>query len=313
MTMAVTSLFTTAGWSQNAVQLEIQHLINGVNLSLGENHTVFGTNLEIGRLEYYLCDFTITHDGGQITELIDTYLLVDVNDESPVYSLGDWEITNVEGIEFSVGVDEAHNHLDPATYASGHPLAPQYPSMHWGWASGYRFLALEGDAGENLNAVFEIHALGDNNFFSQSHEVTAEAMSGVVTIPMHANYEKLFMQLNVANGLIEHSSSDEAVTALNNMRDEVFEPGFAAVGVDELDSSSEPCRVFPNPASQFVQLKWADEALGSVYHITDLTGRVILGGTILSQLERLDVARWSPGLYFLHEGSSLQSTRILIQ
>ena len=57
--------------------------------------------------------------------MTDMYLLVRPAVDS-MYDLGSHpDITNVESITFSVGVDQAHNHLDPASYPASHPLAPQ--------------------------------------------------------------------------------------------------------------------------------------------------------------------------------------------
>ena len=309
----LTFVFTLGAQAQNTLQLQLQHLINGEALELETNHSIFGTNLAIDRLEYYLSDFVITHDGGQTTELTDTYILVNVDDDEPMYSLGDWDINNVEAIDFSVGVDEEHNHLDPATYASGHPLAPQYPSMHWGWASGYRFVALEGLAGSTLNAVFEVHALGDNNFFNQSHEFAASAVDGNVTISLHANYENLFIQLNVANGLIEHSTTNEAVTVLENMRDEVFAPGTSAVGLSDLLDAPEWCRAYPNPSSDWMQLIWSNDVMGSTFDITDTQGRVVHSANIQSPVDILDVQGWAPGIYFIQSPIERVAKRLIIQ
>ena len=71
--------------------------------------------------------------------------------------LGSHDITTLESVRFGVGRSE-HNHLDPSAYPGDHPLAPQLPSMHWGWASRYfhRF-GMEGWAGEGFLKL-QIHA-----------------------------------------------------------------------------------------------------------------------------------------------------------
>ena len=61
----LTFAFTLGAQAQNTLQLQLQHLINGEALELETNHSIFGTNLAFDRLEYYLSDFVITHDGGQ--------------------------------------------------------------------------------------------------------------------------------------------------------------------------------------------------------------------------------------------------------
>ena len=47
-------------------------------------------------------------------------------------------------VRFLVGLTPAVNRADPAQYPPGHPLNPDVNGLHWGWAGGYVFLALEG-------------------------------------------------------------------------------------------------------------------------------------------------------------------------
>ena len=100
---------------------------------------------KITRLQYYVSEIKIKYDGGKSYLIKDLYFLVSAEKDT-VLSLGILPVSNIEGIEFSIGVDQAANHLDPSTYPSSHPLALKNPSMHWGWTSGYRFIALEGNS-----------------------------------------------------------------------------------------------------------------------------------------------------------------------
>jgi cytochrome c peroxidase len=49
-----------------------------------------------------------------------------------------------KAIRFRVGVDAATDTADPATWPPAHPLHPDVCGLHWGWNSGYVFLAIEG-------------------------------------------------------------------------------------------------------------------------------------------------------------------------
>ena len=65
--------------AQNAIQLNLQYVLNGAPLQFQSSVDVFGTNLEIDRLQYDVSDFVITHDGGRICRrdlLSGLYLLV---------------------------------------------------------------------------------------------------------------------------------------------------------------------------------------------------------------------------------------------
>ncbi|MDE0978366.1 MAG: hypothetical protein OSA78_00080 [Flavobacteriales bacterium] len=296
--------------AQNAIQLNLQHVLNGAPLQFQSSVDVFGTNLEFDRLQYYVSDFVITHDGGQETALSDVFLLVDASEGASIHPLGEWDINAVEAMAFSIGVDEAYNHLDPTLYAAGHPLAPQSPNMHWGWASGYKFAALEGTP--EGNSTFEIHALGDDNFFQQSHAFSEEAVDGTVNLFMRAKCESMFIQIDVSGGLIEHSTVDEAATLLTNLRDFVFEPLQGSVGIAQTGGAT--CSLFPNPSTGRVQLDWGVEAVGTTYALLDPSGRVCRSGTVTQSTDVWNTSDLLPGLYLLvGRGPVLFQQRLIIQ
>jgi hypothetical protein len=254
-------------------------------------------------------DFIITHDGGQETALSDVFLLVDASEESSVHPLGEWDINAVEAMAFSIGVNEDYNHLDPTVYSAENPLAPQNPNMHWGWASGYKFAVLEGISEGN---TIEIHALGDDNFFQQSHDFNEQAVDGIVNLYMRAKCENLFMQVDVSNGLIEHSTVNEAATLLSNLRDFVFEPLQASVGIEQ--TAGAACSLFPNPSTGRVQINWGDAAVGSTYSLIDASGRVSRSGTVTRTTDVWNTSDLLPGMYLLiGRGSATFQQRLIIQ
>ena len=294
--------------AQTEVFLNFTHLFDGDDYTQFTTYTTpDGYEVEFSRMQYYMCDFVITHDGGQETALTDTYLLVNAQLNSS-YSLGSWDgIVNIEGIEFAIGVDEANNHEDPAAWPSDHPLAPQNPSMHWGWASGYRFLAYEGTATSNN---VEIHALGDENLFSQSHEVSAEAVSGVATIDLFADYVHLFNNLNVSNGLINHGFNGEVVTALENFRDLVFSTD-ASTSTEEVAISA--FAMFPNPATDVVRLSGG---LNHEVELLDLSGRVVASSGVFNGSASMNVAELPAGVYLariVQNGQAVRTERLIVR
>ena len=155
--------------AQSSVNIQINHLLDGV-LYENEVNTVndLGNDFMIDRLQYYISGFSIKHDGGQVTEVKDLYVLVSLlNDsESTMIDLGELTFTTLESVNFNLGVDQEANHSDPSLYHPTHPLYPQSPSMHWGWSAGYRFVAMEGNSGASLNQTYEFHALGDANYYT---------------------------------------------------------------------------------------------------------------------------------------------------
>lgn len=243
-------------------------------------------------LRYYISKITIHHDGTKSTHLPDLYLLVDAK-ELQRYPLGNLDVGSVDSISFYIGVDKARNHLDPATYPDWHPLALKLPSMHWGWASGYRFVTYEGMAGtsaDKLTAGFQIHTL-DNALYTR---VATKASSTVTTfgvdIPLRADYGKLLAGLDVSMGLIMHGSTDEAVTLMQNIGSKVYSPGAtASVNTDESSTAS----LWPNPASDVVHLPEGVTAA----RVLDASGREVLRTGVAHDGGLLSVSTLATGTY----------------
>ncbi len=232
-TCILTLLIATGGlmMAQTPVALRIDHKAGQAEFDADVNLiTPLGEEVEIDRLEYYLSMFILVHDGGQETAIEGAYVLADayVDEVHPLGSVS--EVSNVEGLKFSVGIDPDNNHADPASWPAGHPLAPQVPSMHWGWSAGYRFIALEGGAGINGVITHEIHALGDDNHTPGQMEVLATMEDGTLILDVEADVLGFYQQLSVDAGLINHGENGEAVLVCNNLADHVFRmPGANSV------------------------------------------------------------------------------------
>ena len=298
-------------FSQTEVVLQLIHKVNDQPFLLGQTYEVDSTQVSFDRLQYYMCDFVVTHDGGQETALTDQYILVNA-DVNEVHSLGEWDIQSVESVSFGIGVDASHNvGIDPTTYSAGHPLAPQQPSMHWGWASGYRFLAFEGFSGDNLSNQSQVHALGDANFFHQSHPVSGESVGGTLTLALEADYAHLFFNLPLDDGFFVHGTSGAATQMMANMRVLVFETGTAARIEGPVASE---IRIFPNPTREFVCLRGAHFAESKQWVIYDAAGKFLLEGMVTSN-EPISVQHLLPGVYHMviqdTRGTSILAHRFL--
>lgn len=65
------------------------------------------------------------------------------------------------------------------------------------------------------------------------------------------------------------------------------------------NSASQKVFAYPNPATNFIQLKINDELIGSVYSIHDLTGRTIQTGELNKEKSTLQIEDLAKGMYFL--------------
>lgn len=270
------------------------------------------------RFEYYVSGIIITHDGGQVTPLTGLHLLVRPVQDS-VYSLGQMpDVNKVEAITFSVGVAPEYNHLDPTTWSPDNPLAPQNPEMHWGWVSGYRFAAIEGEAGPNLDQHFEIHSIGDANYFTQTiATVAVQADPDTKVIHLNADYSLAVKDIGLSLGLVKHGTTGTAVTLLANFRDVIFTALVASHVVDPVFEGSFGLLANPVSSSESPELRFSlPSGHNFSVKLTDIAGKEIVNHQLESgesQALTLDILPVA-GLYLasLYQDNRLVATEKLV-
>ena len=236
-----------SAFAQTDVTFNIFHKLGDQDFAFNQSvENDMEHSFQIDRLEYYLSQLSIVHDGGMETSIADLYVLVNASEATSI-SLGNYNINEVEAMRFYVGVNEQANHNDPASYANDHPLAPKFPSMHWGWVSGYRFVALEGMSGAQIDQNMEIHALGDQNYFQTDIPVTAIADDGILSIDLNADYIKALKSIELNSGVLNHGFDEEALTLLLNFRSNVFIDANTITSNFDL-TNIDQFQVYPNPS-----------------------------------------------------------------
>ncbi len=315
-------LLTISSFGQNNVVLNIHHLLGeeaiGTEVEAKNN---IDHDFKVERLQYYISEISIIHDGGSETLIEELWVLVDAlarseNDVNLVkVDLGTHNISQVEKIKFHIGVDSVHNHLDPASYDSWHPLAPQFPSMHWGWAAGYRFVAFEGKGSRLFNQVFELHGLDDSNYYTTEVEISTSANDGQIVINLDADYERAMEDINVNAGPIVHGTAFEARECLENFRDHVFTP--SEITSSTIDQNLiKDLRIFPNPVSDgSIQIKF-DHEDNFQMSIKTIDGKELQFWNNVSDGQILDLSKISSGTYLVYlmkEGSFVAVEKLMIK
>lgn len=263
-----------AAFAQKNVILTIQHKLGSANFNYNTtNFNDVGSIFKFSRVEYYMSGFTIIHDGGIETPVsTDAYILTDAF-MNAVQSLGAYDVNNVEGIKFHIGVPSPINNEDPNQWPMSHPLAPQSPSMHWGWAAGYFFAVADGFAGTGLNTGFEMHSLGNVNYFEQTVMVNGENSGDDVYINIDADYLEAVRGINLNAGPIDHGAGATDLTLIQNFRDHVFSAA-ANSPLSVKDFENNELKVFPNPSNGNFYIN-TNEQIVSI-ELFDLTGRKVM-------------------------------------
>lgn len=195
--------------------LNLIHEYNGEPFAL---NTVFetpeGVAVEFTRVQYYISNFTITHDGSMSHIPTDSYVLASGNISSYSFDV-ETTITNVEAVDFKLGVDATANGQGTSFWPDGHPLATQVPNMDWGWPSGYKFWAIEGKIDNNgdgvPNDLFQLHGIGN----SLLRDVNVSGLSGS-EITMYVNVGGWLNGMDLDAAGIQHNGDTENTQVANN-------------------------------------------------------------------------------------------------
>lgn len=276
-TLSILLSLLVSSYAQQTIKLNINHKLANQNFALNQATTNnLGNAFNLDRMQYYMSSFVIIHDGAQTTTATGVYALVDASTVTSI-NLGSYSgITNIEGIRFSIGVNTPQNNQDPSLWPSNHPLAPKSPSMHWGWASGYFFVALGGNSSPSLNQTLELHALGNTNYFNQTIATGAVLNAGELIITINADYTQALRNINVSSGLVLHGSTGANATMITNFKNYVFSAAPTNVGINENLSSDSETSIYPNPSSTGVfSIISKNLNANTSIKVSDVTGRII--------------------------------------
>jgi hypothetical protein len=258
---------------------------------------------------------SIKHDGGTVTNIPNHYILAN-GSANVADALGSFPITSVEAITFYIGVDTPVNNADPSLQPAGHPLEPKTPSMHWGWSSGYRFVAMEGMAGRSLGQVYEVHALGNNLYDKATVNVSGTMVGSKLVIALNADYTQALRGINVSSGLIAHGSGSDEAAVLSNFKNHVFSAG-TPVSINGVASTNNTLVVFPNPSQNgSTTLSFGNALQTGMITITDLQGRVVLTTEKKAGATNVSVNLKQTGLYFVKAqmaDGSIANSKLVIE
>lgn len=275
-------LLSTSAYAQSTVRIHINHLLDGVQFENEVNSTNdLGNDFMVDRLQYYLSGFSIIHDGGNVIEIPDHYELISLLDttDPTTIELGEFNIQNLEGIGFQLGVDYNNNHADPSSWNTDHPLAPKFPSMHWGWTAGYRFIALEGKSGPSIDQEMQFHCIGDEFYQAITFDVSMQDQA-VFNISLDAEYTNLLQGIDVSNGIILHGSVGEIITLASNLVNEVFSLSDITSTV-KLEESNR-FTLYPNPSTGDINISYDGLEPNVSLSIYNLLGEEIFSNILIS-------------------------------
>lgn len=134
-----------ASGTAQKLRLEFEPQWQGRPLALNQtlsNSLVNG--LSISRFDGLLSQLAVQKTDGTWVESRDWFVFLSA-EKQRLNAVADGLLPQeFQAVRFQVGVDAAIDSGDPQTWPADHPLHPDVCGLHWGWRSGYVFLALEG-------------------------------------------------------------------------------------------------------------------------------------------------------------------------
>ncbi len=318
-------LASTAFAQTSQVVFSFDHKVGTDPLVL--NETVFpiwnNKKVILTRAEFYISEVEIHHPDSLIMPLTDQYLLVDAKNPAAEFDLGVWPVEAAHGVTLHLGVPASVNHNDPASYPANHPLAPQNPTMHWGWSAGYRFMAIEGKVDNNGDGVpetsFEFHNLFDELYRSLELTGTKTAENGVLHVHFVLDYVQLFKNMAMTGSLIQHGKFAPNIAMMNNAATQNFIVMPTASATHEVETNSLNIKASPNPANAETILEYSLPASGSLeLTLTNTLGQTVrsLHGLSVSGTVRVETTTLSEGIYqyaFYENGKLLARKQLVVK
>ncbi len=300
-TFLLALVFAVSAFAQanNQVVFSFNHKAGADPMVLDQTEFTIWNNkkVKLTRAEFYMSEVEIHKPDGVIMPVADQYILVNAANPGAEHNLGQWPVDAADGLTLHLGVPQSVNHNDPAAWPAGHPLAPQNPTMHWGWSSGYRFMAIEGLVDNNNDGVpettFEFHNLGDALYKTVELTGLEEAQNGVLRLHLTLDYVQLFKNIPMTGNVIQHGSATINNTMMNNAATENFLTMATVTATHEVPANSLNVSASPNPFSVETTIRYELPATDAITMV--VTNALGQSGRTLSGLPAAGSMRFEKG------------------
>ena len=303
--ISVCTLLSALSYSQQNVFITLSPKVASADLVIGTDvSNLNGVVFNLDYFDYYLSGLHIIHDGGQDLDLSDTVFLVEPTNF--VLYLGYLNVTNIEQINFSVGVPNSLNTqsgseaIDISSYPIGHPLSFQDPSMHWGWTSGYTHMIIGGQADSNTDgipdALFQLHNLGDNNYLPfQLPVIQTQSSINKIDVFVNCNVDVWLTNIPIETVGISHGTANENQLIMNNV---LARPVFTqSMNASLLSNSNEIGTLTFSRENATLTISWKNIININHYELIDVSGKKVKTGAISDQVGNVVFDNFSEGIY----------------
>ncbi len=213
-------------------------------IQIGEYTNKFGEVLQVVNLSQMISDLALEREDGTWLVLGDGFQHFNIWGGRTKF---DYAIPagKYKGLKLKMGLDYDINHGDPAAWPTTHPLSTNVTSLHWGWAGGYIFQALDGrwkKTGDvDFTKTFSFHTATDNfvRNFSMAYptsgsEVYFELKEGQqLVLSLEYHLDQVLGNREMAAGSVSHSSGTNEVKLMQSLLDDMTNNKAFRLGIVE--------------------------------------------------------------------------------
>lgn len=302
--------FVFCSFGQRNIFIHLQPKQYSADLNMADNYTAWDNSLfHLDHFKYYVSDFIITHDGGQLSAFPNQVYLIDPSNYT-LY-LGYLPIQQIEKIEFTVGVPNDLNTQDGALsqdisiYPESHPLSFQSPSMYWGWQFGYMHMIIGGWNDMNNNntlepneGYFEIHTLGDHiqQNVSLPQIIQTNTSSDQTDVYINCHLDRWIQNIPLGASGISHESTGVNEIIMNNV---ITQNVFELSQLAEIQSS-ELQQFNISVSKGELLIEWHASLNPNEIIIYTSDGKIIYQQNLIDFCENLHLTSIVSGIYFIN-------------
>ena len=177
--------------SSGKLTLVVHHTYKRQSLELarGGLTTASGEQISITRLAYLLAEPALKRKGEEVwLTSRDWFGFADAARGDSTQVLTGVPRGKFDSLRFFIGPDAATDQADPNSYPAQHPLNPLVNNLHWGWAGGFVYLALEGKMDAN---GYSYHLAGAEHRAQLNFPLEVD-LARDATVELDFHLEKLF-------------------------------------------------------------------------------------------------------------------------
>lgn len=202
--------------------------VDGIPVNLDDTTYAYtnaaGNKYNVSALKYYISNVSLVKEDGDKVFLGGYFLMDESKPSTLTRTFKQVPAGIYKGLEYFIGLDSLHNH----TGDQAGDLDPAY-GMIWTWATGYRFLVLEGKyiSNQNTHSGFVFHVALDTNLVVNKHAFPAISIQDKnVTATLECNVNEIFQNpwiwdFNADGSFMESFPNQipQSVKISNNMGD----------------------------------------------------------------------------------------------